>query len=356
MAAETVIKKPLEQVLQGQALTRDDILQLLSLEDPGDMEQLFRAARQVRQQHFGRRVFMYGFVYFSNHCHNDCHFCYARKSNTIRRYRKSHGEVIEIAEKLASSGVHLIDLTMGEDEAYLEGEALLNLAVDVKNATGLPVMASPGVLSHQQIDRLAERQVEWFALYQETHNRQLYSRLRSQQDYDRRMKAKTHARDAGMLIEEGLLVGVGESLADLADSILAMKAMGASQVRAMSFVPQKGTPLETLEEPARIRELKTMAVMRLVMPEALIPASLDVDGIGGLKDRLAAGANVVTSIIPPLEGIGGVAQETRDVDDGLRSAEQVRALLEDVGLQAATQADYQAYLAKKQPGIRRRGA
>lgn len=48
--------------------------------------------------------------------------------------------------------------------------------------------------------------------------------------------------------------------------------------------------------------------MRLLFPDKLIPASLDVDGISGLELRLMAGANVVTSIIPPNEGLAGVAQ------------------------------------------------
>jgi methylornithine synthase len=68
----------------------------------------------------------------------------------------------------------------------------------------------------------------------------------------------------GMLIEEGLLVGVGESLNDIADSILEMGQSGPDQMRVMSFVPQKGDSPGKGSISARILELKTIAVLRLV--------------------------------------------------------------------------------------------
>ena len=63
-----------------------------------------------------------------------------------------------------------------------------------------------------------------------------------------------------------------------------------------------------------------IAVMRLAMPDRLIPASLDVEGIAGLEARLEAGANVVTSIVPPQSGLAGVSQAELDIDAGLRTA------------------------------------
>ncbi len=64
---------------------------------------------------------------------------------------------------------------------------------------------------------------------------------------------------------------------------------------------------------------------------ALIPTSLDVDGIAGLESRLNAGGNVVTSIIPPRTGRRASAN-SMDVDDGGRTVEEVRKILEAIGL------------------------
>ena len=75
----------------------------------------------MRCREFGDGIFLYGFVYFSTYCRNDCNFCYYRSSNQLpERYRKSREEIIRTAVDLKESGVHLIDLTMGEDDYYLK--------------------------------------------------------------------------------------------------------------------------------------------------------------------------------------------------------------------------------------------
>src|SRR5680860_1008404 len=92
-------------------------------------------------------------------------------------------------------------------------------------------------------------------------------------------------------------------------------------------------------------ELLTIATMRLAMPDALIPASLDVDGIRGLERRLDAGANVVTSIVPPTVGLAGVSQAELDIDEGLRTVEGVLPHLARLGLRPGTVAEYRSWLA-----------
>lgn len=338
--------KEIEKAIKGEALTKEEIVTLLSITDKKEMEELFAAARRVREKTFSKKIFMYGFVYFSTFCRNNCNFCYYRKSNKIDRYRKDPEEVVELAVRLAESGVHLLDLTMGEDATYHQESfsSVLKIAEAIKKETGLPVMISPGVISDKLIDAFADLNVEWYALYQETHNREIFKKLRVDQDYDERMHAKLYAKEKGMLIEEGLLAGVGESFEDIADSILEMKRIGASQVRVMSFVPQKGSPMEDVQTPGRELELKVISLLRLVHPKALIPASLDVDGIEGLRCRIDAGSNVVTSIIPPHTGLAGVAQNSMDVDEGGRTVQEVRSILKEMGMESATASDYRNYV------------
>lgn len=327
-------------------LTREQIVQILRADDPALQEELFRKAREVRENVFGKRIFVYGFVYFSTYCRNNCNFCYYRKANSIERYRKSSEEILDVVKQLAASGINLIDLTMGEDMLYHQEDfkTVLDITKTIKEEFGLPVMLSPGVIDENIIDKFASLGTDWYALYQETHNQELFSRLRIDQDYDERMNSKLYAKEKGMLIEEGLLSGVGESEEDIADSLLEMGRIGASQIRVMSFVPQKGSPMEDVVTPVRSLEMKIIALMRILYPYALIPASLDVDGIKGLKDRINAGASVVTSIIPPRSGFMGVAQNTMDVDEGGRTAEEAGHILNSMGLTVAKPEEYKAYL------------
>lgn len=253
---------------------------------------------------------------------------------------------MKLAKELVDSGVHLIDLTMGEDPQYHEEnfESVVDIVKQIKSELGIPVMISPGVINDNLIEKFAQAETDWYALYQETHNRELFESLRIDQSYDERMHAKLYAREKGMLIEEGLMSGIGESYEDIADSLIKMGTLGASQVRVMSFVPQAGSPMENIKTPDRMIELKVIALMRLMYPGALIPTSLDVDGIAGLEARLSAGGNVVTSIIPPRTGLAGVAQNSMDVDDGGRTVEEVKKILKSLGLKAATAEEYKKYI------------
>lgn len=327
-------------------LSREEIISILRTPAGAEAEKVFASARKSRAMYTGNKIFAYGFVYFTTFCKNDCQFCYYRKSNDIGRYRKTSEEIIDISMQLAESGVDLVDLTMGEDPAYHRNEFSLMLDVirTIREKTGVAVMISPGVVSESQLDGFAEAGADWYALYQETHNRELFSKMRTGQSYDQRMNAKLYGRDSGMLIEEGLMAGIGETIEDLADSILTMGEIKASQIRVMSFIPQKGSPMENMQTPDRQLELNVIAAMRLAYPWALIPASLDVDGIDGLEKRINAGSNVVTSIIPPKSGLAGVAHETMNVDDGGRTVKEASAILNRMGLEVATPEEYRNYI------------
>jgi methylornithine synthase len=104
----------------GCEITRKEIKYLLGLSEPAEINLLFEAAQHVRAYQFGNKVFLYGFLYFSTFCKNNCRFCQYRQSNKmIPRYRKSEKEILAAAAELANAGVHLIDLTMGEDPQFL---------------------------------------------------------------------------------------------------------------------------------------------------------------------------------------------------------------------------------------------
>lgn len=340
-------KEIIKGVAENAEISREDLLLLLNTEKEEVLEELFQKARAIRERHFGNKIFMYGFVYFSTYCRNNCNFCFFRRDNSATiRYRKSREEVLEIARGLAESGVHLIDLTLGEDpELHKEQfESMLELVDEIHDVVNRPVMISPGIINDELIEEFARRNTEFYALYQETYNRELFRKLRVHQDYDERMHAKLKARECGMHIEEGLMTGLGETTEDVADALLEMQKLDASQIRVMTFVPQSGTPMEDFKAHNHDMELKIIALMRLMNPKVLIPASLDVEGIDGLESRINAGCNVVTSIIPPTSGLAGVAQSTKDVNEGYRTVAGVVPRLEALGLRAATADEYKDWL------------
>lgn len=330
----------LDTVANGGKAGRDDIVTLLSSEGK-DMEELFAQAREVRDKQFGNHVFAYGFVYFSTYCHNSCTFCYFRKSNNIDRYRKTPEEIVATAADLKDAGIDLVDLTMGEDEEmYKNGCAeLLDIISRVKKL-GISIMCSPGVVEPAALPKIKQAGADFFAIYQETHNRELYAKLRLNQDYDTRFNQRVLARKAGLLTEDGMMVGLGETMQDRADSILMMGEEGCEQIRCMTFVPQPGTPLQNLEPMNSDMELKSIAVMRILFPDRFIPATLDVEGVEGMKSRLDAGASTITSIVVPHKHYAGVAQPEKDIESGARSVQHVFDLVDQMGKKIATQNEF----------------
>jgi len=350
----TQLKSLLSDVQQGRRLGPADVVHLLSLEQEDAIEIMFEAARSVRKANFGKNIYTYGFAYTSTFCRNDCTFCYFRRTNEQPlRYRKNAKEVLQAAKHLAGQGVNLIDLTMGEDPRFhdsqnREFDDLIHLVKDIKAETDLPIMVSAGVVPDEIMEKLAAAGITWYACYQETHNATLFSKLRVGQSFEERLGKKRVARKLGLLIEEGIMSGIGESLADIADSIDVMRALGADQVRVMKFVPQPGTPLAARTEEDSLRECLIIAVLRLSFPERLIPASLDVDGLAGLKMRLNAGANVVTSLVPPTYGLSGVAQSDLDIENSNRTMEGIHPILAECDLNAASAKAYRDWIRDRQ--------
>ena len=347
----------LEKADREEILAREEIAFLLRLKQRSQINDLFQAARVLRHRYFGENVFLYGFIYISTYCRNNCNFCYYRRANSHSvRYRREASEIIEAASQLAESGVHLIDLTLGEDPRYFHDSQLgysqlLQLVNAVKKATELPIMISPGVVPDFMFSELVKAGASWYACYQETHNPVLFKRLRPRQSYAARLAKKQLAHKLGLLIEEGLLCGVGESVADVVESIEVMRFLEASQVRAMSFVPQPGTPMQSLKASDDLQELLTLAVLRLVFPDRLVPASLDVAGLAGLQRRLAAGANVVTSLVPPGFGLAGVAQSSLDIAEARRTMASIRLELEKLDLRAASAGNYLDWIKNRRRNI-----
>jgi len=344
----------LQKALEEDSLSRQEIACLLESCPGQETDLLFKTARQLREKYFNNKIFLYGFVYNSTHCRNNCKFCYYRKDNIhSKRYSKSRAQILDISCKLAESGVHLIDLTMGESISLIKNnveqvQKLCNIISDIKSQTHLPVMVSPGVLQGWALKQMADSGADFYACYQETHNPDLFSQLRTGQSFSQRLAVKQKAAEFNLLIEEGILCGVGETLEDVIDSFDVMKTLNIDQTRVMGFVPQAGTPMENHPMADIKMELIILAVLRLLFPDRLIPASLDVEGVSGLEKRLDAGANVVTSIVPAGKGLAGVAQNSLDIEDSRRTVAQVEKILLSCGnYEIARPETYKAWITQR---------
>ncbi|AKB20143.1 MULTISPECIES: methylornithine synthase PylB [unclassified Methanosarcina] len=334
-----------EKIIDGFNLSDDDLRALLSLESDEELEKLYYVARKVRNYYFGNRVFLNCFIYFSTYCKNQCAFCYYNCKNEIKRYRLTKEEIKETCKTLKGAGFHMIDLTMGEDPYYYdEPDRFVELVRIVKDELGLPIMISPGVIDNSTLLKAREKGANFFALYQETYDLELYKKLRVGQSFEGRYNARHFAKEQGYCVEDGILTGVGNDIESTIKSLRGMKANDPDMVRVMTFLPQEGTPLESFKESSNLSELKIIAILRLMFPKCLVPASLDLEGIDGMVHRLNAGANIVTSILPSDSKLEGVANYDRGLEERDRDIRSVIKRLESMGMEPARQAEFEAVL------------
>jgi len=205
-------------------------------------------------------------------------------------------------------------------------------------------MISPGVIDNATLLKAREIGANFFALYQETYDTELYRKLRIGQSFDGRVNARRFAKENGYCIEDGILTGVGNDIESTVLSLKGMKTNEPDMVRVMTFLPQEGTPLSGFKDKSNLSELKIIAILRLMFPKCLIPASLDLEGIDGMVPRLNAGANIVTSILPPDSRLEGVANYDRGLEERDRDIKSVIKRLESMGMRPALQAEFEAVL------------
>lgn len=329
------------------------MVRLLDSPTPGLLDRLFAAARRQRERCFGNRVFFYGLLCISTYCRNRCSFCHYRKSNTLAvRYRKTPDQAAVHARQLALSGAHLINLTAGEDPFFFNDDPgrltpLIEIVRSVRRASELPVMISFGPLAGSALDRMRAAGATWFACYQDTFNRQLFEQLRIGQDFAARYHSKVIAKSRGMLVEEGILCGVGETSKDIMDAFAAISRLDADQARAITFIPQAGTPRQDDIPASSLRELIVIALMRITFPGMLIPASLEAGGLSGLRKRLDAGANVIDGLIPPGEGLAGMISNLVDFEAARPTMGGIGRTLRNCGLEAASADEYRDWIARR---------
>ena len=129
---------------QGLDLSRDEIIELLSLDTPGDMEGLFQAADRVRKEYVGDEVFLRGIIEFSNYCRNNCLYCGLRRDNLpAERYRMEDDEILGLAKAIQSRACSTVVLQSGEDPLY-NRDRMCRIITRIKDDTGLAITLSIG--------------------------------------------------------------------------------------------------------------------------------------------------------------------------------------------------------------------
>lgn len=274
-------------------LNKEELVSLLK--DSSIDKELFSAADRVRKKYVGNEVHLRGIIEFSNICKRDCLYCGLRKSNkNIKRYRLMPDEIIDLAKKAVEYGYKSIVMQSGEDEYYTVS-MLKKIIASIKKM-GVAVTLIIGEKTFKEYKAYKQAGADRYLLRIETTNKKLYEELDPGMFYEERKRCLRNLKVLGYEVGTGSLIGLpNQTIESLADDILFFKQIDADMVGLGPFIPSEDTPLKDAKGDNFIMSIKVMALVRLLLPDANIPATTAMEALNrnGRVIALQSGANVV---------------------------------------------------------------
>ena len=253
-----------------------EIVRLLSNE--ANQQELFRRADAVRKENVGDEVHLRGLIEFSNICRNNCLYCGIRRGNThVCRYRMDEAELVETAHKAADMGFKTIVMQSGEDMYYTK-DRLCRIIAAIKKFD-VAITLSIGERTYTEYKAFREAGADRYLMRIETTNKELYHRLDPQMSWQRRYECLLMIKELGYELGSGIMVGLpGQSIESIAEDLLFLRDLPVDMAGIGPFIPHPQTPLAHEKGGTLDLALRTMAVMRLLLPDINIPPCHDRDG------------------------------------------------------------------------------
>ena len=278
------VEEVLAKARQLKGLNAQDVAVLMNISDPQLLNSLFAAARQVKDEIYGRRLVLFAPLYISNLCANECLYCAFRARNKeVERRSLTQEEIAREVRILEDQGHKRILLVAGEAYPKQGFQYVLDSVktiYDTRSGNGeirrVNVTVAP--LTAEEFRQLQAAEIGTYQVFQETYHRQTYSNVHvsgKKRDYDWRITALDRAMEAGI---NDVGIGVLFGLFDWRFEILAMMqhithlenrfGVGPHTVSVPRLEPATGS--EIAEHPPQavsdVDFRKIVAILRLAVP------------------------------------------------------------------------------------------
>jgi 2-iminoacetate synthase len=278
------VREVLAKAKEMKGLEANDVATLMHVSDPELLGELFAAARQVKEQIYGRRLVIFAPMYISNLCGNECLYCAFRVRNKdVKRRALTQDEIATETKILIDQGHKRVLLVAGESYPH-EGFSYVLKAVEtiykVKSGRGeiRRVNANVAPLTLDEFKELKAAQIGTYQLFQETYHRETYKSVHlagKKRDYDWRVTAFDRAMEAKI---DDVGIGVLFGLFDWRYEVLAMLqhirhlearfGVGPHTISVPRLEPAVGSSIAS-QPPHAVSDLdfrQIVAIMRLMVP------------------------------------------------------------------------------------------
>lgn len=321
-------------------LSSNELRRLLTTSDPTAVDELTAEARRLRDEIYGRRVFMRGLIEISNHCRNNCLYCGIRREAECQRYRLTEGQILDCCRTGHALGFRTFVLQGGED-AWFTDERMCAIVASIKREfPDCAVTLSLGERGRESFARLREAGADRYLLRHETADRTHYSLLHpAEMSFDHRMQCLHDLRELGYQVGAGFMVGSpGQSIDTLLKDLAFIDDFRPEMVGIGPFIPAAGTPFEHERAGSVELTLRLLAIIRILHPRVLLPATTALGTLHprGRERAVEAGANVVMPNLSPQDTRALYSIYNNKLSTGSEAAESVadiRARMKAIGME-----------------------
>jgi FO synthase len=285
------VRRALARAGSGKTLTTEEVTALLSARGD-DLERLLDHARHLRALGRGSTV-TYSrkvFVPLTMLCRDYCHYCtFAKPPARLESPFLTPEQVVAIADAGRQRGCKEALFTLGDKpedrypaaREWLEARGfsstldyLRSVAIRVIEETGLLPILNPGVMSWEDMARLKHVSASMGLMLESTSERLVQKGGAHFGSPDKVPGVRLRTiEDAGRLsipFTTGILVGIGETLRDRAESLLAIRDLHrkyrhVQEVIVQNFVPKPRTAMHAAPAPETEEYLAAIAVARVVL-------------------------------------------------------------------------------------------
>lgn len=281
-----------------------------------EREALHTRAANTAFNHFGRQVFIRGVVEVSNFCRENCAYCGMRRDNrTLHRFRARHDELAEMLIHHRPGSVTDLNIQSGEDPVVVR-EVVIPLIKTLRRETALGVSVCLGTLSAELCAELKKAGASIYIIKFEIADPALYARLKAPGNHQERIDQIHHLAATGWRISSGFIAGLpGQSDEDLLANFTLARELPLDGCSVSPFIPGDETPLAAAPTGDIELTLNSMALLRLMRPDWVIPAvsALNLaEPEAGYRRGLRTGANLVTINLTPSDVRGDYLLYKRD--------------------------------------------
>ena len=289
-----------DKVFKKQPLEENEVERLLNI-SKSELKTLSDSANKITRKFQGDSVDVEQLSNIKkNYCSEDCSFCSQSSffNTNVDNYQLlSKEEVVKQAKKASAEGAQSYCLVAAwREPSNPDFKKVCEIIKEINEKVGISVECSLGFLNKQQAMKLKELGVKRYNHNLET-SRSKFPEICTTHTYQDRIDTLKIARDAGLELCTGGILGMGETRNQRLELILDLAKLNPEEVTINLLVPVPGTPLE-LQTPLPIDEiLRTFAVIRFVLPESIIKISggreMNLEDSG--EELLLSGANGIIS-------------------------------------------------------------